>query len=245
MIQVVHIALVLLCLAPVDSIQLSRECSRIHSYEAAIFCSPFTGNSIFRLDEQQDMQSITFTDDANYRIRDIALTPFAFYLNNGRAIEKFYLTSGVKETVFVSTDITSFIITSTEEIVLSDHKKRQIIFLDFIYTPRFVIHDVIARDMVYLNETIYILLQNSILVCDEHGNIIEEKTTSARADRIFAYDTSIILYYSGEKRLFVIDEEIQDFELAHGVRDIADHKDFIVILNQHGTTLFVYRKSDF
>ena len=245
MIQVVHIALVLFFLAPIDSVQLSRECSRIHSHEATIFCSPFTGNSIFRLDEQQDMQSITFTDDVNYRIRDIALTPFAIYLNNGRAIDKYYRTSGIKEAVFVSTDITSFIITRTEEIVLADHKKRQIIFLDFIYTPRFVIHDVTARDMTYLNDTIYILLQNSIMVCDEHGNIIKETPTSARADRIFAYDTSIILYYSDGNILHVVDDEVQSVELTHGVRDIVNHKDFIVILNQYGTTLFVYRKSDF
>ncbi len=245
MIQTVHIVLVLFFLTPVDSIRLSRECSRIYSDGATIFCSPFTGNSIFVLDNQQAMQSITFTDDVNYRIRDIALTPFAFYLNNGRAIEKYYRTSGIKEAVFVSSDITSFIITRTEEIVLADYKKRQIIFLDFTYTPRFVIHDVIASDIAYLNDTIYILLQNSILVCDEHGNIIREQSTSARADRIFAYDTSIILYNSNENMIRVVDDDGRVLEVAHGVRDMLDHKDFIVILDQYGTTLFIYRKSDF
>ena len=82
------------------------------------------------LDEQGTMQPITFTDNVNYRIQNIAVTPFSCYLNNGRSIEKYYFNSGIKETVFKASDITSFIITQTEEVILSERQKREVIFLD-------------------------------------------------------------------------------------------------------------------
>ncbi len=197
------------------------------------------------LDEQGTMQPITFTDNVNYRIHNIAVTPFSCYLNNVRSIEKYYFNSGITEIVYKANDITSFIITRTEEIILSERQKRQLIFLDFMYAPRFIMEEVTVKDMFYVDTIIYLLLQNRILLCDEYGNIINEKSISITARRIFAYNNNIILFSPGDMYLSKISDGVQRIELLHGVSDIAEHDNHIVILDNHGTTLFVYRKSDF
>ncbi|KPK68503.1 hypothetical protein AMJ87_11790 [candidate division WOR_3 bacterium SM23_60] len=245
MIFPVHLILFILCISPIDSIPLTTACHTIHVYQDAIFCAPFTGNSLFILDNQGKMQPITFTDNANYRIQNIAVTAFSCYLNNGRSIEKYYLNSGIRETVFKANDITSFIITQNEEVILSERQKREVIFLDFMYTPRFIMEEVTVKDMFYADTIINLLLQNLILRCDEYGNVLKEIPVLTVARRIFAYGNNIILFSPGGTHLYNIGDDVQKIELLHGVRDIAEHNNHIVILDNHGTTLFVYRKSDF
>jgi len=197
------------------------------------------------LDEQGTMQPITFTDNVNYRIQNIAVTPFSCYLNNGRSIEKYYFNSGIKETVFKASDITSFIITQTEEVILSERQKREVIFLDFMYAPRFIMEEVTVKDMFYTDTIIYLLLQNRILHCDEYGNIINEIPIPLAARRIFVSGNNVILFSPGDTYVHRIGDSVQKNDILHGVSDIAEIDNHIVVLNNHGTTLFVYRKSDF
>lgn len=234
-----------MCITPIDSIPLSTACYTIYAYQETIFCAPFTGNSIFTLDEQGTLRPITFTDNVNYRIHSIAVTPFSCYLNNGRSIEKYYFNSGITETIFEANDITSFIITRNDEVILSERQKREVIFLDFMYAPRFIMEDVTVKDMFYADTIIYLLLQNRILHCDEYGNTINEIPIPIAARRIFAYDNNIILFSPGDRHLYSIGDDVQKIELLHGVKDIEEHDNHIVMLDNHGTTLFVYRKSDF
>jgi hypothetical protein len=245
MIFPVHITLLLLCITPIDSVVLTTACNTLYAYQDTIFCAPFTGNSIFRLDELGTVQPITFTDNVNYRIRGIAVTPFFCYLNNGRSIEKYYFNSGIRETIFRANDITSFIVTRTDEVILSEWQKQEVIFLDFMYAPRFVMEDVSVKDMFYADTTIYLLLQNRILLCDEYGNVLKETPVPAAARRIFVVDSSIMIFSPGDTYLYEINDSVRKIALPHGVNDIAERNEHIVILDNHGTTLFVYRKSDF
>jgi len=245
MILPVHITLFLLCITPIDSIRLTTACHTAYVYETTIYCAPFTGNSIFVIGDRGRMQPITFTDNVNYRIYDIAVTPFSCYLNNGRSIEKYYFGSGIRETVFTANNITSFLVTRNDEILLSDRQKREIIFLDFTYAPRFIMEDVSAKDMFYGDTIMYLLLQDRILHCDEFGNIVDETSLSIAAHRIFVYDTTIIVFSPGDEHIFAITDSVRRIELQHGVGDIAEHGNHIVVLDNHGTTLFIYRKSDF
>jgi hypothetical protein len=245
MISSVHITLFVLCITPIDSIPLTAVCHTMYVYQEDLFCAPFIGNSIFVLDEQKTMQPITFTDNVNYRIHKIVVRAFSCYLNNGRSIDKYYINSGIREAVFKASDISSFVVTQSEEVIVAERQKREVIFLDFTYSPRFIMEEVSVNDMFYTDTVIYLLLQKRILYCDEYGNVLKEVPTDIAARRIFVHGNNIMLYSPGDTQLHGIGEGAETVEVLHGVNDIVEHDGYLVILDNHGSNLFVYRKSDF
>ncbi len=245
MIIIMWLFIFLVFFEPGDSIFLGRELNRIEIYNNNIYCAPFIGKSIFILDESKKLTPTTFTDDENYRIYDFRITPFAIYLNNGNAIEKFYFASGKKERIYSSSYISSFVITSSEEVILSDRQRRKLIFLDFINRVKFIIDDLIIKDLYLTDDVIYILTQNSILFCDEYGNLFEEKKIPEKFGRFFVHNKKVIIFSSEKKYLYILNTDWQKIELTHGLRDIVANNDFFVMLDENGTTLYFYSISDF
>ncbi len=242
---IMPILLFLVLLEPVNVIDLNKKFYSIEIYKNTVYCAPFIGKSIFMLDDSQNLKPITFTDDVNYRIYDFFITPFAIFLNNGRSIEKFYLASGVKENIFSSTDISSFSVTSSEEVIFSERQKHELIFLDFTNNVKFKKVDLNINDLYSIEGIIYILTKNSLLICDEHGNLIDEKEIPKKFNRIVVDSTSVILFSPYEKYLYKLNEDWDKIELPHDILDITVNDEIIVILSEDGTTLYIYSKSDF
>lgn len=237
------ILLFLLCLEPIDVIQLDEEFNNIEIYNNNIYLAPFTGKSIFVLDESKSIKPITFTDDVNYRIYSFYITPFGIYFNNGMSIEKFYFASGIKESIYSSKDISSFIITSSEEVIFSDRQKRELTFLDFTNSVKFKKDDLNIKDLYFFDGVIYMLTKNSILICDEHGNIFEEKKIPEKFNRIFADSTNVMLFSFDKEYLYKLNNDWKKIEFSHGVRDVSGNNEFFVILGGNGTTLYIYDSS--
>lgn len=176
--------LFLLVTEPVKVIQLPREFGTISVYRYQIYLAPRFGKSIFRLDNPESITSAAynarpefltgFTNDENYRIYGFQLTAFALYLNNGRAIEKFYFASGIKETIYQAKDIPAFIITPAEEVILADRKTCELVFLDFKNDLRLKKNNLAIYDLQFSKGIIYTLKNNKIIIIDEYGNIIGE-----------------------------------------------------------------------
>ena len=243
--MLVPVLLFLVVLEPIDSIFLDKEFQSIEIYDRHIYCAPFTGKSIFRLDDSYRLIPQTFTDDQSYPIYDFHITPFSFYINNGKAIEKFYFASGIRETVYSSDNIASFVVTPSEEVIFFEGQKRMLVFLDFTNQVRLTIDDINLKDFCCVNNMIYVLTKNNLLYCDEFGNIYNRKTIPYRADRVYADSTIILLFSPDDKYLFLLNSDWKKIKLSHTVHDITGNEEFIIILSDNGTTLYFYNKSAF
>ncbi len=234
------ILLFLISLEPLDTIYLDRECNSIEIHNNKIYCAPFTGKSIFVLTDSKKLKPITFTDNPNYRIFDFFVTPFAIYFNNGKSIDKFYLASGTMENIFNSQDISSFIITPSEEVILYERQKRELVFLDFTNSIRFKKPDMKVRNLHFANGLLYILTRKALFVSDEHGNTVEKKTIPEKVDRIFVDSTDVLLFPMDKKFVYLLDNICEKIEISHGVRDISGNNEFIVMLDESGSILYIY-----
>jgi hypothetical protein len=239
------IFLFLITLEPIKVIHLGKEFNSIKVYNDRIYCAPFTGKSIFMLDDSNHLIPTTFTDNVNYRIYDFHMTPFALYLNNGSSIEKYYPASGVKENIYSSKDISSFVLTTSDEVILSDRYTRELIFLDFTNSARLKKTDLQINDMQMVNGIIYILTKNKILNIDEHGNILKEEKIPGKLNRIFVNNNTVIIFSSNSDSLYMLDTDAKEINLSHGIRDISGNDGLIVILDKNGTTLYLYSTSEF
>jgi len=232
-------------LKPMDSLSLAKEFTLIRNYDGRLYFAPFIGKSIFLLDENERLQPITFTDDINYRIYDFHITPFALYLSNGVSIEKFYLKSGIKEKLYSQDNISAFVITPSEELIIAEEEKNELIFLDFMNKIKFKKFDLKIKDIKLFNKTIYILTNKELLFCDEYGNIFDRRKLTGRFEKLFVTGNKIILFSAGEKEIYILNGEGRKNELPHTITDIAEYNEFIVILDGYGSTLYFYKPTDF
>jgi hypothetical protein len=228
---------------PVDIIYLDREFNRIELYDGTLYLAPFIGTSIFKFTELKNLSAISFTDDVNYRIHNFHITPFAIYLNNGKSIEKFYRTQGVKEMIYSSQDITTFIVTPSEEVICTDRMKRELIFLDFTNTIKFKETDIQIKDLQIFDNDIYALTHNSIVLFDEYGNAIDKKQIPEKCDRILVDSVALFLFSSNKKYCYTINGDVQKIEYSHSIRDMCIHDGHLVILDGNGSRLYFYNKS--
>ncbi|GAH95950.1 unnamed protein product, partial [marine sediment metagenome] len=111
------------------------------------------------------------------------------------------------ENIFSSVDISSFSVTSSEEVIFSERQKHELIFLDFTNNVKFKKVDLNINDLYSIEGIIYILTKNSLLICDEHGNLIDEKEIPEKFDRIVVDSTSVILFSPYEKYLYKLNED--------------------------------------
>ena len=239
----VIIALALFPLAPDSVITLSAEFNRGIMHEGYIYLSPFTGNAIFRLTDSGNLESISFTDNLNYRIYEFQMNPFAVYINTGTAIEKFYLASAAKEVVYTARTISSFIVTLAEDIVLADHTQQELLFLDFTNHIKYRLFDVNARDLAFSGNMVYVLTQGSVLIIDEHANIIEEKKIPERFSNIYVGHEAIYLYSKNKKYFYILNRTWQRVDFPSGISDIFGNDRIVVILDGASNHLSIYNKA--
>jgi len=228
---------------PVDVISLEKEFNRIEVYGGTLYLAPFIGKSIFKFTELKNLTAISFTDDVNYRIYNFLITPFAIYLNNGKSIEKFYRAHGVKEIIYRSQDITTFVVTPSEEVIFTDRMKRELIFLDFTNNIKFKEFDMQIKDLQIIDNTIYALTNNSIILFDEYGNVNTTRQIPEKCDRILVDSAAIFLFSSNKEYCYELNSDVKKIEYPHNIRDMCMHDGFIVILDGSGTRLYFYNRS--
>jgi hypothetical protein len=237
--------LILFSLVPDSTVHLDRVYNTIEVYNNTIYLASFIGNSIYAMKIPGIKKTITFSDDVNYRIKDFAITPFVIYLNNGRTIEKYYLSSGIKEHIFTSKNTSSFVVTSNEELVISDYYYHELIFLDFIYNRRLTVSDMNIKDMYFSNDILYALTNSTIYLYDAYGNIEESIKIPGTSTNIVVKDSTIFLYSEDKNLLNIRNEAWEIVELATGIRDMAVLDHTLVILEETGSFLYFYDLSHF
>jgi hypothetical protein len=230
---------------PVDSMTFTRNFDRILCYRGALYAAPLIGKSIFRLYGNDSLQSITFTDEVNYQIRDFRLTPFAIYINRGSRLEKYYISSGIKEAVFTSGDISSFDLTSAEEIVFADRQRHELIFLDFTYQIKFKIENVLAEDLRWHDEFLYVLTKKEVHIYDEYGNLIKKLPTPEICNKIFVANEMILIFTEKSDYVYLADTVWLKKELPCTILDFCEDRESIIILSGNGTTVRIFERNNF
>ncbi len=228
-----------------EAVTLTGNFDRMECHQSMLYLAPAIGTSIYRCQGSNNLSSFIFTDDVNYRIRSFEITPFAFYINRGTALEKFYPVSGKKETVFTAGDITSFALTTAEEVIVADRQTRELLFLDRDHRIRFKIENVSADDIQWYDSLLYVLARNGIYVYDEHGTQVERRPIPQRCDRIIVSDRHLLIFAANADHLFKAESIWVKKELPYAIADICVKDDSIVILDGTGTTLYFLDRNDF
>ena len=99
------------------------------------------------------------------------------------------------------------------------------------------------KDLQIADNVIYALTNNSIILYDEHGNLLEEKNIPETFNRIFVHGTTIFSFARDKKYFYKLNSSWRKIEFAQGISDISGNNIFIVILDGSGTNLYIYNAS--
>jgi hypothetical protein len=242
-----HLLVLLLIAQPTatGNVELPRNFSRLECYRDTLFLAPRIGTSIFKFAAPDSMIPISFTDEINYRIYDFRVTPFAIYINRGKALEKYFVASGEREVIYKSQDISSFTLTPTDEIVLADRQTQELIFLDFRYQVKFKIANVNIEDIQWRDTLIYALSPRRIQIYDEYGNLIDTISTPEWSNRIITDRRDILVFAEQNKNIYRAGVKWQRIEFPFAVSDMCLRKNTIVILDGTGNYLHCYSRDEF
>ncbi len=238
-----HLLIFICFFEPFKTISLPGNFTTFQLYEDAIFIAPFNGKSIIKLDSTGSFLSFPITNQENNRIYQFKITPFYFCLNTPLGLVKMHYATGVNEMLY-SGNITAFIITNTEEVVLADRIKNEIIFLDTDNKIRLKKKNINVLDMDYFEGMIYLLSSRGILVLDEYGNTIESIKTPENINRISVAE-DIYVFAPLSNIVYRWDKEWKRIELKYPVNDLKLNKNYLFTLNQYGDILYLYDRSDF
>ncbi len=236
------ILFILYIIQPLDSIQLKQQFRTIATYNNRVYLAPFIGTSIFYLDSLRNIYSITFTDDINYPIRNFKITPFSIYINNGKEIDKFDFETGINEKIYSTDIIISFIITRREELMIANKKNHCIDILDSEYRNAFQITGIKVQDLAWFQERLYVLARNSIMIFNQFGNPVDKIKLKYHAKRLRVDSTGLLIFSPQENYFYEFNQKWQRIELNHKISDIALTKNRLIILDDKGTTLYIYNK---
>lgn len=237
-----HILLIICLLEPKHTIELPGYYTNFQFYEGTIYLVPFNGKSITKIDSNGNIANFPVTNEENYRIYEFRITPFYFYLNTPAGIIKMHRTEGMAKGIYDG-NITTFIITHSEEIVLADRLRNEIIFLDTGNKIRLKKKNIKVIDMDYYNERLYLLTPNSIFVFDEYGNRLESIQTPESMKGISAAE-EICLFSSSSNIIYIWNGEWKRIELKYPVSYIQLNEVYLITLNQYGDCIYIYDKSE-
>ena len=237
--------LVFSILQPSDSIPLDKTFNSLECYDDQLFLAPRVGKSIHVLTKSNELNAITITDDVNYRIYGFKVTPFAIFINRGTALEKYYISYGQRETVYLSRDISAFTITRSDEIILADRQDHEIVYLDFAYEEKFRLDNMRVLDFQWYQDTVYALTKNKIYIFDEYGNQLAKRSIPERLDRIHVGNGKVLLYSRTSNLVYRLDTEWKQTTLPFNVSDMCTKNEILIILDGTGTTLYLFNSSDF
>jgi hypothetical protein len=243
--NIMSFILMVFLLTPVATRNLDVQCSTIEFQNETMYCAPFSGGSFYLLDQHDSLLPVTFTDDQNYRIIEFHVTPFTAYVYNGRTIDKYYLASGERISVYGSKDISTFTVTPWEELIIADRKKRELIFLDFTYDIKYSVFDLNIKDFCLCEDELYILTGQAVVICDELGNERRTVPIPGPCDRITGIDGNPAVYLTNKNLIFILNAAWQKNTFAHTIQDIACSDSTVFILGDDGFTLYTYPVSNF
>ena len=228
-----------------EATALGRRFSRIECFNNKIYLSPRIGQGISEFVSTDSLIPISFTDEVNYRIYDFKMSPFAIYINRGNGLEKYFIASGRRETIYTAADISSFALTPGDEIVLCDRRTRELIFLDFTYRVKSKIDNVYIEDIQWHDTLIYALTASRILVFDEYGNLIEKIATPEPCNRIVVDRKDMLIFTEQNNYIYRAGIEWRKIELPFAVSDICIKSNLFIILDGSRNYLHSYSRDDF
>ena len=232
------------CTEPVDSMIFGRRFNGIEYHHNCLYAAPLIGKSIFQIYDSDSLRAFSFTNEVNYQIRDFRVTPFALYINRGIALEKYYISRGIKETVFSSNDISSFDLSTAGEIVLADRERRELLFLDFTYQLKFKIENISAEDLTWHEDLLYVLTRSAIHIYDEYGNFIEKRPTPEVCHRIKSINEKIVVFIERAHYIYIAEEDWVKKEFSYAVLDISECRESLIILDGNGTVIRFLDRND-
>jgi hypothetical protein len=233
--------LFVLQIEPQRVIDLPAEFNSVTVYNGVIYLAPFIGKSIYRCDPGR-IEPLQFSELGDYRIRDFRITPFAVYFNDGRKIEKLYLSSGHLETIYEGDDISSFAITPAGEIVIADRGERELVFLDFRNAVKVRKDNIYAIDVEYDNDRVYCLTGPEVVVLDEFSNVIETMKLETVCERIVLDSAAVYVFSAGRNVMYRADNEAKAIEFPERIRGAAFGDSIMVLLTSNGTAIHIYYK---
>jgi hypothetical protein len=236
----VMILLLLAALSPVRILPLGQKFDRIELYDHRVYLTQRYAKSIAFYPDSGSPENIPITDEENFRIAGFQITPFVFYLNTGTALVRFFPVSGVSDTLYLSGDISSFVVTRDGDAAVGDRQLSALVYLDHLGQTQFLIREVAVKDLRCRRDTLYALAGKKLLVYDKFGNPIRAIDAPENLDRLFVTDSTIFLFTAGQSCFYIFDGQWTKIELPFELNDLAADDSNVVILGDHGSNLYYF-----
>jgi hypothetical protein len=235
---------------PEDSLRLPRACATIETYSSSfidnLYCAPFTGNTVYSISNTGMINAESFTDDPRERIIDFAVTPFAFFINNGQTIVRYFRSTMESMEVIKTGAIASFAITHSEEIIYVDPRERSVYLLDYTGEEKTRIEDIVVRDMVVTDSILYLLTPSYIALYDGFGNVLKEIPHAGSFTGIHIQKDRMFLFTHGQRKLHVFAGSLEQiYELPIIIQGMTGVGPHIYVLDKRGTVLYRFSDTDF
>ena len=237
-----HVMILLLLVAfnPVRILPLGQKFDRIELYDHRVYLTQRFAKSIAFYPDSGSPENIPFTDEENFRIASFQVTPFVFYLNTGTALVRFFPVSGARDTIYLSSDISSFVVIRGGDNAIGDRRLSALVYLDYRGQNQFLIREVAVKDLCCRRDTLYALAGKKLLVYDKFGNTIRAIDVPENLDRLFVADSMIFLFTAGQSCFYVFDGQWSKIELLFELNDLAADDLNVVILGDHGSNLYYF-----
>jgi hypothetical protein len=235
---------------PQDSILLPNACTHIESYSYPhadrIYCAPFTGTTIYSIAKDGAVTAGLFTGNTRERIVAFAVTPFAFFINNGETIVRYFRSTMASLEVITATKITSFAITPSEEIIFANTLERALYLFDYTGEEKTRIEDIMVRDMVVIDTLLYVLTPSHVVLFDLFGNVLEQHSHNGSFNGLRVHDDRFFLFARGQQEIHVFSEQQEHVVvLPVIIQEIAIREPYIYVLDERGTVLYRFHSADF
>jgi hypothetical protein len=260
-----HMAVLLFvfCVDPAFVITMPAEYGMLAVKDSLVYVAPFYGAGIYRFQpapgqtRADDMEALSFTRQGNYRILQFEVTPFFIFINNGKTIERYFFSTGTTETVCRGEQISSFTLTGFWDICYADYGQAELVFLNANGRMVNRINDAAVIDVKSGENAIYALTRKKLIRCDEYGNSTGEITLPESLERLYATGAKLYLFSQARDYLYTCGDRAFDHDTADGscgwkkielgrrIRDLAVIDSTIVMLDNAGTHLLFYNRSEF
>jgi hypothetical protein len=238
------VLLLLAALVPIREMPLTGRYDRIDQYNGRVYLAQHFTKSIVCYPDSGSPEIIAVTDAEDYRIDGFRVSPFMIYINTGRVLIRFLPASGWTDTLYRAEDISSFILTPEEEVVVGDRSANALIFFDYQRQLKFIKNQIPVKDLQYAQGKLYALTDWSLLVFDKFGNPLREHAVPENLDRLFAVDSLLFLFSPGRDYFYMFDGQWHRIGLPYDLSDLTVDGPDLIVLGNRGSALYFYPLSD-
>lgn len=238
------ILLLLAALTPVRVLPLAGRYDRIDQYDGRVYLAQLFTKNIVYYPDSGSPEIITVTDAEGYRIEGFRVSPFMIYINTGRVLIRFFPASGWTDTLYRAEDISSFVLTPEEEVVVGDRPANALIFFDYRRQLKFIKNQIPVKDLQYARGELYALTDRALLVFDKFGNPLREQAVPENLDRLFAVDSMLYLFSPGREYFYIFDGQWQRIGLPYDLSDLTADGHDLIVLGNRGSALYFYPLPD-